>query len=104
MSENNPQRGKGEFADLSHGDVSQEALQSYWKRNTRFVIMLLAIWALVSYGAALIAPLLNKVVILGFPLAYYMGAQGSLAVFVLLIVWYARGMNEMDHEYGVKED
>jgi putative solute:sodium symporter small subunit len=104
MSDKTSQSGKGEFADLTHGDVSLESLKGYWKKNTNFVILLLAIWAVCSYGAALIAGPLNKLVILGFPFGYYMGAQGSLAIFVLLIVWYARGMNKLDEEYGVKED
>lgn len=47
---------------------------------------------------------LNKISFLtGFPFGYYMGAQGSLIVFVLLIFIYARQMDKIDRKYGVEE-
>ena len=45
----------------------------------------------------------NEIVIAGFPLGFYMGAQGSLIIYVLIIVYYAKTMNAMDKEYGVHE-
>ena len=42
--------------------------------------------------------------IVGFPMGYYMGAQGSLIIFVILIFWYAFKMNTADKEYGVEEE
>ncbi len=84
--------------------LSKEQLESYWRENRNLMILVLLIWALVSYGAALISGLLNKIVIFGFPLGYYMGSQGSLVVFVLLIIFYAVSMDNTDEKYGVKED
>jgi putative solute:sodium symporter small subunit len=46
---------------------------------------------------------LNEFTVLGFPLGFYMGAQGSLVVYVLIIWFYARYMNRLDHQYGVHE-
>lgn len=43
---------------------------------------------------------LNEVVILGFPLGFYMGAQGSLVIYVIIIWYYAKYMNTPDQEYG----
>lgn len=40
---------------------------------------------------------------MGFPLAFYMGAQGSLIIYVLVIWYYARRMNQLDKEYDVHE-
>jgi len=37
-------------------------------------------------------------------MGYYMGAQGSLIIFVILIFWYAFAMNKKDKEYGVEEE
>lgn len=68
------------------------------------MLIVLFIWALVSYGAALISGWLNKIVIFGFPLGYYMGAQGSLIVFLLLIIFYAKKMDQIDKKYGVEEE
>ena len=41
---------------------------------------------------------------LGFPLGYYMAAQGSLAIFVVEIAVYAYLMNKKDEEYGIREE
>jgi putative solute:sodium symporter small subunit len=40
---------------------------------------------------------------MGFPFAFYMGAQGSLIIYVVVIWYYARRMNQLDLEYGVHE-
>jgi putative solute:sodium symporter small subunit len=46
----------------------------------------------------------NNYTILGFPLGYYMAAQGSLAIFVLEIAVYAYLMNRKDEEFGIREE
>lgn len=84
--------------------LTKEQLENYWRENRNLMLLVLFIWALVSYGAALISGLLNKVVIFGFPLGYYMGAQGSLIVFLLLIIFYAKKMDQIDKKYGVEEE
>jgi putative solute:sodium symporter small subunit len=47
---------------------------------------------------------LNEIVLFGFPLGFYMAAQGSLIVFVILVFWFAHRRNQIDEEYGVAED
>lgn len=84
--------------------LTKEQLESYWRENRNLMLLVLFIWAIVSYGAALISGLLNKIVIFGFPLGYYMGAQGALIVFLLLIVLYAKKMDQLDKKYGVEEE
>ncbi|MFN3870591.1 MAG: DUF4212 domain-containing protein [Aquificaceae bacterium] len=84
--------------------LSKDKLESYWRENRNLMLLVLFIWALVSYGAALISGILNKIVIFGFPLGYYMGAQGALVVFLLLIVFYAKKMDQIDKKYGVEEE
>lgn len=84
--------------------VDKAALAAYWGENKRLTTITLIIWAAVSFGAAFFAEGLNAVVIFGFPLGYYMGAQGSLIVFVLLIFNYSRTMNLIDHKYNLHEE
>jgi cation/acetate symporter len=61
-----------------------------WRANMRTIGVMLLIWAGVSFVPAAFAPQLNRLQILtGFPLGYYMGAQGSLVVFLGLITAYA---------------
>jgi|SRR5687768_5409607 putative solute:sodium symporter small subunit len=77
----------------------------YWRANLRLIVILLAIWFSVSYLPVLIVNILNQFNILtGFPFGYYMGSQGSLIVFVLLIFYYAWRMAKIDREYGLDDD
>lgn len=78
--------------------------QEYWRKNLRLTAVLLSIWFVVTYGVAFFAPQLNAISFLGFPLAFYMGAQGALIVYVAIIFFYAHYMNRLDAEYGVAEE
>jgi putative solute:sodium symporter small subunit len=80
-----------------------EKHREYWNRNLGVTAILLAIWFAVTFVPAYFARELGDTVILGFPLGFYMGAQGSLIVYVLIIWFYARHMNRLDREYDVHE-
>ena len=80
-----------------------EKHKEYWQRNLRITAVLLAIWFVATFVVIFFAPQLNNIVIMGFPLGFYMGAQGSLIIYVLIIWFYARRMNQLDNEYGVQE-
>jgi putative solute:sodium symporter small subunit len=77
--------------------------EEYWNRNLIITAILLAIWFIVTYVAGWFARELNEIVVLGFPLGFYIGAQGALIVYVLIIWFYARYMNQLDRDYGVHE-
>ncbi|MFQ5613389.1 MAG: DUF4212 domain-containing protein [Anaerolineae bacterium] len=76
-------------------------LEMYWQSNVRLIRTLLIIWFVVAYAPPLFIKGFNSIVIAGFPFGYYMGSQGSLIVFVILIFYYAWRMNKMDEEYGL---
>jgi len=79
--------------------------QQYWKRNIRYLIILLFIWFIVSYGAGILfVDQLNTIKIGGFPLGFWFAQQGSIYVFVVLIFIYVRLMNRLDVEFEVNED
>lgn len=82
-------------------EARKQKLEAYWKENLRLIAILLAIWFAVAYIPPLFINQLNQIVIAGFPLGYYMGSQGSLIVFVILIFYYAWYMNRLDQEYGM---
>jgi len=77
--------------------------REHWRRNLGLTGVLLAIWFVVTFVVIWYARELNEIVIAGFPLAFYMGAQGALIVYLLLVRFYARRMNELDERYGVNE-
>lgn len=78
--------------------------EEYWKRNLRLMAILLAIWFTVSFVfGILLVEQLNEIVIGGFPLGFWFAQQGSIYVFVVLILVYAKRMDRLDVEYGVDE-
>ena len=86
-------------------ELTEQQKKDYWRYNLRLTMPLLAIWFVVAYLlSGLWAESLNEVSFLGFPLGYYMAAQGSLAIFVIEIAVYARLMNRKDLEYGIYEE
>ena len=76
----------------------------YWRANVRLIVILLTIWALVSFGAGILfVEPLNKIQLGNLPLGYWFANQGSMYTFVILILVYARRMQKLDHQYGVEE-
>lgn len=76
--------------------------QEYWSKNLRITAILLAIWFVVTFVVGYLARSLDFN-FFGWPFSFYMGAQGSLVIYVLIIWFYARYMNNLDKEYGVDE-
>lgn len=86
-------------------ELTEQQKREYWRYNLRLTTILLVIWFVVAYLlSGLFAGTLNRISFLGFPLGYYMAAQGSLAIFVIEIAVYARLMNRKDLEYGIREE
>lgn len=83
--------------------ASQEKRIAYWHKTRNLMWACLAIWLFFSFVVHLFAPSLNQIRFLGFPLGFYMAAQGSLIIFVALIFWYARRQNAIDEEFDVHE-
>lgn len=81
-----------------------ERHREYWRKNVRLTAILLAIWFVVTYVVSFFARDLNAITVFGWPLGFYMGAQGSLIIYVVIIFYYARYMNKLDIEYGVAEE
>jgi probable solute:sodium symporter small subunit len=92
---------KGEW-NVSPKDA--ERYEQHFRANLGLSLKLLLIWALVSVGAGAAYLWLDQFQILtGFPLGYYMGAQGAQITFVILIFIYAFRMRTIDQKYGVDE-
>jgi putative solute:sodium symporter small subunit len=81
-----------------------ERHREYWRKNMRITLILLAIWFVVTYVIGFFARDVFSFGFFGWPFAWYMGGQGALIVYVLIIWYYARYMNRLDKEYGVAEE
>ena len=77
---------------------------THWRRTRSLMWVTLAIWFVFSFVVHWFADALNGASFLGFPLGFYMAAQGSLVVFVVLIFWFARAQDRIDRECGMAED
>lgn len=80
-----------------------EKHNEYWRRNLVYTGILLLVWFIVTFVEAWFARELNTVTFFGFPLGFYMSAQGSLAIYVAIIGIYAVLMRKLDLEYNVDE-
>ena len=77
---------------------------AYWSANLRLVTFCLVIWALASYGfAILLRPLLSGIAVGGTDLGFWFAQQGSILVFLVLIFFYAIRMNKIDKDHGGDE-
>lgn len=77
--------------------------REYWHKNLVITAILLAIWFVATFVEAWYARELNNYTFLGFPLGFYMSAQGSLIIYVVIIWIYAKYMGKLDKEYNVDE-
>ncbi|MDT0558642.1 DUF4212 domain-containing protein [Ichthyenterobacterium sp. W332] len=85
--------------------TNSDKAKRYWRTNIKYVLILLLIWFLASYGAGVIfKDELNTIKIGGFKLGFWFAQQGAMYVFVILIFVYVRLMNKLDKTYGYDVD
>ena len=78
--------------------------EGYWSKTMSLMYVMMGLWVFFGYIVHVFVKPLNAIVIAGFPLGFYMAAQGSLIVFVVMLFWWARRQNQIDEEFGVQED
>jgi putative solute:sodium symporter small subunit len=80
-------------------------MKKYWSYNLKYLLILLSIWFLVSFGAGILwVEELNKIRLGGFKLGFWFAQQGSIYVFVVLIFIYVWLMNRLDKKFNVDEN
>lgn len=80
-----------------------EKHKQYWYRNLRLTGLLLTVWFVATFVVVWFARDLQSIAFMGFPFSFYMGAQGALLIYVLVIGYYAYRMDKLDREFGVQE-
>lgn len=84
--------------------TDKKMTQKYWQYNIKYLIILLAIWFISSYGAGIIfASQLNQIRMGGFKLGFWFAQQGSIYCFIVIIYVYVYLMNKLDKKFGVEE-
>ena len=85
---------------------TSEKEQAHWKKTTNLMLTHLGVWFFFGYIIHMFVGPLNKIIIpiVGFPLGFYMAAQGSLIVFVVMLFLFAKQQNRIDREFGYAEE
>ncbi len=77
-----------------------DAIDRYWRKNVQVMAILLLVWAVAGLGCGvLFADTLNRFNLGGFPLGFWFAQQGSIVVFVLVILVYGLVLNRLDAEH-----
>jgi putative solute:sodium symporter small subunit len=78
---------------------------AYWNATLKLLLTVLAVWFVVGYVLAIVlAPVLNNIMLGGYPLGFWMAQQGSMYIFVALIFIFARAQGKIDEKFDVHED
>jgi putative solute:sodium symporter small subunit len=82
--------------------MSDSSANSYWKANIRLVLSLLFVWFFISFGCGILfVDALDTIRFGGFKLGFWIAQQGSIFVFVALILIYIRAMDKLDSKYDL---
>lgn len=82
-----PARGEGRFPPDLHD-----------ARHLKLKGGLLLLWALVSFGISYFARDLESLVVAGWPLGYWVTAQGAVVIFIGIVVAYGWAMNRLERQ------
>lgn len=78
--------------------------KAYWRENIKYLIILLCVWFLVSFGCGILfVDTLNQFKFAGFKLGFWFAQQGAIYLFVVLILTYVILMNRLDKKYNLNE-
>ena len=77
---------------------------AYWQKTRRLTLILLIIWLSATFVLSWFSDWLNQWQFLSFPLCFYMAAQGSLLIYLVLIWIYNHRMRQLDAEYGIDDE
>ncbi|TKD70657.1 DUF4212 domain-containing protein [Pseudalkalibacillus hwajinpoensis] len=83
--------------------IDKKVADAYFHARVRLIGVLLVIWFIVSFGMVMLAETLAQYTFNGFPLHYFMGAQGSIIVFILLLFVNAYISDRIDEKYDLVE-
>lgn len=83
--------------------IDKAVADSYFREKTRNLIIYFIIWFAVSFGVVLFAEPLSEITVNGFPFHYFMGAQGAVITFIILLFVNAKVSDGIDKKYGIDE-
>jgi putative solute:sodium symporter small subunit len=78
--------------------------ERHWERTRGLMLVMLVLWIFFSFVIHMFVGQLNTIKFLGFPLGFYMAAQGSLIAFLVILFYFAYAQDKIDRQEGVAEE
>lgn len=78
---------------------TEQERRDYWSQSIRLLLILLSIWFLASFGCGILFRTWlddNFPKIGNAPFGFWMAQQGSIIIFILILVAYAKIMGRLD--------
>jgi putative solute:sodium symporter small subunit len=76
------------------------ARAAHWRRTRRLSATLLALWLATSFGTVFFARDLAHLSLFGWPLSFYLAAQGASLTYLAIIGFYAWRMKQLDRRFA----
>jgi putative solute:sodium symporter small subunit len=83
--------------------IDKATADRYSREKNRYTVLYLLVWFVASFGVVLFAESLSTVTLNGFPFHYFMGAQGAILIFIILLFVNAKVSDQIDKKYGIDE-
>ncbi len=93
------------MADNIETHDTSEAEGAYWRDNIRLLVSLMAIWFACSFGAGILfRDFLDQFMLGGYPLGFWFAQQGSIYIFIALILFYSWKIHRIEQRYHLDDD
>lgn len=84
--------------------IDKKIADAYFRIRNRNIIIFLTIGFLVSFGVVIFAEAFSEISFIGgVPLHYFMGAQGSVLTFIVLLFANAVVSDKIDKDFGIDD-
>ena len=78
--------------------MENKTASNFWDKTRRLTMTLLGLWFVVTFGAVFFARELDRVNLFGWPLSFYMAAQGIMLVYLAIVVVYTIRMGRAERQ------
>jgi putative solute:sodium symporter small subunit len=68
----------------------------HWRKTRRHTAVLLAVWFLATFFFIFFARELDQVHLFGWPISFYMAAQGMMLIYLAIVVVHVRRMKRIE--------
>jgi len=79
-----------------------QARAAHWRATRRLTFVLMTLWLCTGFVTVYFARELSRFSLFGWPLSFYMAAQGASLVSLAVIAFYAWRMRRLDHRHAAR--